>query len=60
MERNQALVVLAVALLMISAGLTWKFGAYGLIGAGAILVAAVALLPAPRRPKSSGKWGDRK
>lgn len=40
--KREALTVLAVAYVLITAGLVWLFGPYGLIGAGAAL-AAVAL-----------------
>lgn len=46
LERREALVALVAALLMICAGLTWRFGAYGLVGSGVLIIGAVALLPA--------------
>ena len=51
MGRTEAQIALSVALLMISAGLTWKFGAYGLIAGGALVVLFVALMPAPKPPR---------
>lgn len=34
MTRRESLAVLILAVLMVSAGLTWRFGWYGLVGPG--------------------------
>jgi hypothetical protein len=44
MRRVEAVALLAVAVLMLAAGLTWRFGAWGLIGAGAALTVAVLVV----------------
>lgn len=36
---------LAVAAVMVAAGVTWLFGAWGLAGAGVVLAAVVLLMP---------------
>lgn len=41
MTKREALAALALAFLLVAAGLTWLFGPYGLIGAGLALAAAV-------------------
>lgn len=41
MKRLEAVVAVAAAFLMVSAGLVWKFGPYGLIGPGAALLLAL-------------------
>lgn len=43
MTRREALAALLFAFLLVAAGLTWLFGAYGLIGSG-FLFAAITLL----------------
>ncbi|MEV0151543.1 MULTISPECIES: hypothetical protein [unclassified Nonomuraea] len=45
MRRQEAVVALALALVMVSAGVTWLFGALGLVAAGAVLLAAVLIMP---------------
>lgn len=42
MKRVEALVLAVACFLMVSAGLTWEFGPYGLVGSGvAVLVLLV-------------------
>ena len=41
MTKREALLALALAFLLVAAGLTWLFGPYGLIGAGLALATAV-------------------
>lgn len=42
--RREALMVVLAGIAMITAGLTWMFGPYGLIGTGAALVVGVPVL----------------
>lgn len=44
MTRGEALIAVAMAILLVTAGLTWLFGPYGLIGCGAVLLVAVLVI----------------
>lgn len=44
MKRLEAVIAWAVAFFMVSAGLTWKFGSYGLGGAGIALLIALCFI----------------
>ena len=44
MTRREALMVVLAGLAMITAGLTWMFGPYGLIGVGVAVVIGVPVL----------------
>lgn len=50
MTRREALMVVLAGIAMITAGLTWVFGPYGLIGMGLVLVVGVPAL-LDERPK---------
>lgn len=43
MKRHEAVIATALAFLMVSAGLTWRFGFYGLIVPGALLLLTLLL-----------------
>lgn len=56
LSRLETLAVLVAALLMVSAGLTWQFGALGLIGAGVLVLLVAAFMSADyERPKRQGE-----
>lgn len=44
MKRLEAVIAVAVAFLMVSAGLVWQFGPYGLVGPGAAAMIALLVL----------------
>ena len=44
MNKLIAVITAAVAFSLLTAGFTWRFGSYGLMGAGAALVAVLFLL----------------
>lgn len=44
MKRFEALALAVACFLMVTAGLTWKFGAYGLIGPSAIALVLLLFL----------------
>lgn len=44
MRRAEAAALLGAALVCVTAGVTWLFGAYGLTGAGVVLTGAVLFL----------------
>lgn len=41
MKRHEAVIAAIVAYLMITAGVVWQFGAWGLLGAGVVLLGTV-------------------
>lgn len=55
MTRREALMVVLAGIAMITAGLTWMFGPYGLIGVGAALVIGVPTLLDERPARSPVK-----
>lgn len=44
MRRAEAVVLLLVALLLVVSGVTWLFGAYGLLGSGVALAALTLIV----------------
>lgn len=44
MKRIEAVIAVAVAFFMVSAGLVWQFGPYGLVGPGAVALIALIVL----------------
>lgn len=45
MTHHQALALAAAGLALLSAGVTWLFGPYGLIGSGVAILAMALLIP---------------
>jgi hypothetical protein len=51
MKRHEALALAVVCFLMVTAGLTWKFGSYGLIGPGAVALVLLLFADTDHRDK---------
>lgn len=45
MRKQDAVAVLGISAGMVTVGVTWLFGPWGLIGAGVVLIAVVLLMP---------------
>lgn len=45
MTRREALYAALLAIALLTAGLTWRFGYYGLIGPGAVMLVGLLFMP---------------